>query len=66
MYVRACVLIQVRVFDLQGWLGKEGGSIKTWKKRWCVLEKGTLYYFKSPDVRDQTQCPLLVHAVMRK
>lgn len=39
----------VRVFDLQGWLGKEGGSIKTWKKRWCVLEKGTLYYFKSPD-----------------
>lgn len=30
-----------------GFLTKEGGSIKTWKKRWCVLKNGALHYSKS-------------------
>lgn len=30
-----------------GFLTKEGGSIKTWKKRWCVLKNGTLSYAKN-------------------
>ena len=30
-----------------GFLVKEGGSIKTWKKRWCVLKNGALHYSKS-------------------
>ena len=30
-----------------GFLTKEGGSIKTWKKRWCVLKNGTLSYSKN-------------------
>lgn len=30
-----------------GFLTKEGGSIKTWKKRWCVLKSGALHYSKS-------------------
>lgn len=25
-----------------------GGSIKTWKRRWCVLREGVLYYYKEP------------------
>ena len=29
-----------------GWLTKQGGSIKTWKRRWMVLKGTTLYYFK--------------------
>lgn len=32
--------------DKTGWLVKEGGSIKTWKKRWFVLKEGVLSYFK--------------------
>jgi serine/threonine protein kinase len=32
--------------DKQGFLTKEGGSIKTWKKRWCVLKNGVLHYSK--------------------
>ena len=32
--------------DKQGFLTKEGGSIKTWKKRWCVLKNGQLHYSK--------------------
>jgi len=30
-----------------GWLTKQGGSIRTWKKRWFVLKDNKLYYFKS-------------------
>jgi len=30
-----------------GFLTKEGGSIKTWKKRWCVLKNGALHYSKN-------------------
>lgn len=33
--------------DKAGFLTKEGGSIKTWKKRWCVLKNGALRYSKS-------------------
>jgi len=32
--------------DKQGFLVKEGGNIKTWKKRWCVLKANSLYYCK--------------------
>lgn len=28
------------------WITKQGGSIKTWKKRWMVLKDDTLWYFK--------------------
>eukprot|EP01104_Vermistella_antarctica_P015705 TRINITY_DN521_c0_g1_i1.p1 TRINITY_DN521_c0_g1~~TRINITY_DN521_c0_g1_i1.p1 ORF type:complete len:538 (-),score=129.85 TRINITY_DN521_c0_g1_i1:47-1660(-) len=30
-----------------GWMTKQGGSVKSWKRRWCVLEGTTLYYFKT-------------------
>ena len=32
---------------MQGWLIKQGGSIKTWKKRHCVIKDGALHYSKS-------------------
>ncbi|KYQ91552.1 protein serine/threonine kinase [Tieghemostelium lacteum] len=35
--------------DKQGFLTKEGGSIKTWRKRWCVLKNGSIYYSKNPS-----------------
>jgi len=35
-----------------GFLTKEGGSIKTWKKRWCVLKNGALHYSKSQSSGD--------------
>ncbi len=38
---------RVKMADKQGFLTKEGGSIKTWKKRWCVLKRGSIYYSKN-------------------
>ena len=29
----------------EGWLTKEGGGFKSWKKRWFVLEGGALTYY---------------------
>lgn len=33
--------------DKEGFLTKQGGSIKTWKRRWFVLKNKKLVYFKS-------------------
>lgn len=38
--------------EMEGYLVKMGGSIKTYKKRWFVLKGNTLYYFKSQKVRN--------------
>lgn len=38
--------------DKDGFLTKQGGSIKTWKRRYFILKGKTLYYYKSP--KDQT------------
>jgi len=35
--------------DRQGFLVKEGGKIKTWKKRWCVLKINQFYYCKKQN-----------------
>ena len=32
--------------DKEGWLVKQGGSWKNWKRRWFVLNDGCLYYFQ--------------------
>lgn len=33
--------------DKEGFCTKQGGSIKTWKKRWFVLKGNKLWYFKN-------------------
>jgi len=33
--------------DKEGFLTKQGGAIKTWKRRWFVLKGSKLWYFKS-------------------
>ena len=40
---------EIEAADCQGWLWKEGGIIKSWKKRWCVLKGPCLYYFPTPS-----------------
>ena len=38
--------------EKKGWMTKQGGRIKTWKRRWFVLSNNHLYYFKTPNDRD--------------
>uniref|UniRef100_A0A6B2L4T3 PH domain-containing protein n=1 Tax=Arcella intermedia TaxID=1963864 RepID=A0A6B2L4T3_9EUKA len=32
--------------DKAGWMTKQGGNFKTWKRRWFVLKNNKIYYFK--------------------
>ena len=32
----------------EGWLIKQGGKYKTWKKRWFVLKNNHIAYYKEP------------------
>ena len=43
--------------EREGWLIKQGGRIKTWKRRYCILTDSCLYYFKNSvcdDFMDMT------------
>mmetsp|Transcript_26623 Transcript_26623/g.29675 ORF Transcript_26623/g.29675 Transcript_26623/m.29675 type:complete len:429 (+) Transcript_26623:2072-3358(+) len=40
--------------DKEGWLTKQGGSWKSWKRRWIVLKGETLFYFKTRKDKDVT------------
>lgn len=41
-----------------GWATKQGGLIKTWKKRWFVLEKDSLIYFTKEQGEEQGRIPI--------
>jgi len=40
--------------DHEGWMTKQGGSVKSWKKRWFVLKGSQLFYFKTKKDTDLT------------
>jgi len=44
----------------EGWLTKEGGNIKNWKKRWCVLQDGKMTYFEKKGGKQKGYIPLRV------
>jgi RAC serine/threonine-protein kinase len=46
--------------DRQGFLVKEGGNIKTWKKRWFVLKAGSLMYHKKMNGSELGIVPLTI------
>lgn len=37
----------------EGWLSKQGGFIKTWKKRWFTLSDGKLHYSEKQGKKEQ-------------
>eukprot|EP01097_Dermamoeba_algensis_P003444 TRINITY_DN23_c0_g1_i1.p1 TRINITY_DN23_c0_g1~~TRINITY_DN23_c0_g1_i1.p1 ORF type:complete len:251 (-),score=50.18 TRINITY_DN23_c0_g1_i1:1037-1789(-) len=37
-----------------GWMTKQGGQWKSWKRRWFVFDGDTLYYFKTPKDSEET------------
>eukprot|EP01126_Amoeba_proteus_P012707 TRINITY_DN1524_c0_g1_i8.p1 TRINITY_DN1524_c0_g1~~TRINITY_DN1524_c0_g1_i8.p1 ORF type:complete len:378 (-),score=76.50 TRINITY_DN1524_c0_g1_i8:842-1975(-) len=40
--------------DKDGWLTKQGGSYKNWKRRWFILKGENIYYFKTKKDSDMT------------
>ena len=45
--------------EREGWLIKQGGRIKTWKKRSCILTGSCLYYYATNDSITQQPCGIL-------
>eukprot|EP01103_Thecamoeba_quadrilineata_P021343 TRINITY_DN977_c0_g1_i1.p1 TRINITY_DN977_c0_g1~~TRINITY_DN977_c0_g1_i1.p1 ORF type:complete len:895 (-),score=201.43 TRINITY_DN977_c0_g1_i1:21-2705(-) len=43
--------------EKKGWLIKQGGKIKTWKRRWFVLSRNCLFYFKNEN--DPEPCGII-------
>jgi len=41
-----------RVLEMQGWVTKRGGRIKTWKRRYMVITSVGIVYFKNPEEAD--------------
>ena len=50
--------LMVQRNTLRGWMYKRGGAAKAWRKRWFVLEEGTLKYFSGPRDVDRGLAPL--------
>jgi len=35
----------------EGWLWKQGGRVKNWKRRWFIITDGCLFYFETRTVK---------------
>ncbi|KAG8198398.1 hypothetical protein JTE90_021640 [Oedothorax gibbosus] len=54
------------ILEKSGYLTKLGGKFKTWRKRWFVLNNGTLNYYKSQtDVNRKPQGQIVLDNVCR-
>ncbi|KAH3742698.1 Vault protein inter-alpha-trypsin domain protein [Pelomyxa schiedti] len=42
--------------EKSGWCTKQGGSLKSWKRRFYVLKGNNLLYFKSPTEKEPVAC----------
>lgn len=42
--------------DLVGYVTKQGGAFKTWKRRFCVLIGLTIHYFKQKPLDEEKEC----------
>ncbi|KAL6074984.1 phosphatidylinositol-3,4,5-trisphosphate binding [Balamuthia mandrillaris] len=50
--------------EKEGWLMKKGANIQSWRRRWCVVTNGKLFYFRSPlDEKPAGMIELLQTAV---
>lgn len=54
--------------DREGFMTKQGGSVKSWKKRWFILKGTALYYFKKnkPDTEEQGQIDLTAQSFVKQ
>jgi len=49
-----------------GWLTKQGGSVKTWKTRWVVLQGTVLLYFKNEKLTQVNRATETLDEKVRK
>eukprot|EP01130_Rhizamoeba_saxonica_P011671 TRINITY_DN4855_c0_g4_i1.p1 TRINITY_DN4855_c0_g4~~TRINITY_DN4855_c0_g4_i1.p1 ORF type:complete len:789 (+),score=172.47 TRINITY_DN4855_c0_g4_i1:21-2387(+) len=49
-----------------GWLIKQGGFVRSWKKRWCEVEDDKLYYYSSESSSSPKGCIYLSDCVVQR
>ena len=50
----------------EGWLWKQGGKVRSWKRRWVILSKSVLYYFEGEKESSPKGLVPLENVVVRK
>jgi len=51
---------------MEGWLTKEGGTIKSWKKRWCVYADDEITYYTATPSKNGKKKGRIPLAIMEK
>eukprot|EP01027_Heterolobosea_sp_BB2_P013998 GEZU01020139.1.p1 GENE.GEZU01020139.1~~GEZU01020139.1.p1 ORF type:complete len:701 (-),score=127.54 GEZU01020139.1:368-2470(-) len=60
------VMQNINSSEKNGWLTKRGGSVKTWKKRFCILRGSVLFYYKDRnDTEPKGYVDIAGHCVRR-
>jgi len=54
--------------DKEGFMTKQGGSVKSWRRRWFILKGTALYYFKKnkPDTEEQGQINITAQSFVKQ
>jgi RAC serine/threonine-protein kinase len=52
--------------ECEGWLTKEGGAIKNWKKRWCIFADGQITYYTAQPSKNGKQKGSIPLSIMEK
>lgn len=66
MYITAQQMIDSVDSGYSGWIVKQGGRFRSWKRRYMVLNKGILYYYENASAAQPKGCIILPGHVIQE